>query len=91
MRVDPNLRASSPGGRPCRVTIRLKNGPTYSLEKEHAKGSPDVPMTVEELRGKFTDCARQALDRDSAERARESLEHLETLNDIRPLCRMLMG
>ncbi len=91
MRLDPNLKASSPGGRPCRVTIRLKNGQTHMLEKEHAKGSPDVPMTLEELRGKFTDCARQALDRDSADRARESIERLETLSDIRPLCRLLMG
>jgi 2-methylcitrate dehydratase PrpD len=91
MRLDPNLKAGSPGGRPCRVTIRLKNGQTHTLEKEHAKGSPEVPMTLEELRGKFTDCARQALDRDTAERARESIERLETLNDIRPLCRLLVG
>jgi 2-methylcitrate dehydratase PrpD len=91
MRLDPNLKAGSPGGRPCRVTIRLKNGQTHTLEKEHAKGSPEVPMTLEELRGKFTDCARQALDRDTTERARESIERLETLNDIRPLCRLLVG
>src|SRR5499433_1664360 len=26
MRLDPDLKAGSPGGRPCRVTIRLKNG-----------------------------------------------------------------
>jgi 2-methylcitrate dehydratase PrpD len=91
MRLDPDLKASSPGGRPCRVTIRLNNGQSYSLEKEHAKGSPEVPMTLEELRGKFTDCARQALDRDTANQARESIERLETLSDVRPLCRLLMG
>jgi 2-methylcitrate dehydratase PrpD len=91
MRLDPDLKASGPGGRPCRVTIRLRNGETYSIEKEHAKGSPEVPMTLEELRGKFTDCARQALDREAAERALEAIESLETLSDIRPLCRLLMG
>ena len=91
MHLDPNLKASSPGGRPCRVTIRLKNGETYSLAKEHAKGSPEVPMSVEELRGKFTDCARQVLDRDATDRALHYLESLETLSDIRPLCRLLMG
>ena len=91
MRLDPNLKASGAGGRPCRVTIRLKNGQTYSLEKEHAKGSPEVPMTVDQLRGKFTDCARQVLDRETTDRARESIERLETLDDIRPLCRLLMG
>jgi len=91
MRLDPNLKASSPGGRPCRVTMRLKNGQTYSCEKEHAKGSPEVPMTPDELRGKFTDCARLTLDRDAAERAREYIESLETLSDIRPLCQLLRG
>jgi 2-methylcitrate dehydratase PrpD len=71
--------------------MRSKNGQTYTLEKEHAKGSPEVPMSVDELRGKFTDCARQVLDRDATERALQSIESLETLSDIRPLCRLLMG
>jgi hypothetical protein len=48
-------------------------------------------MTEEELRGKFTDCARLTLDRDTTERARESIERLETLSDIRPLCQLLRG
>jgi 2-methylcitrate dehydratase PrpD len=91
MRLDPSLKASSPGGRPCRVTMRLKNGQTYSCEKEHAKGTPEVPMTLDEMRSKFTDCARQTLDRESTERARESIERLETLSDIRPLCEILRG
>jgi 2-methylcitrate dehydratase PrpD len=91
MRLDPNLNASNTGGRPSRVTIRLKNGQSYSCEKQHAKGSPDVPMTQEELRGKFTDCARLTLDRDTTERAREYIEGLETLSDIRPLCQLLKG
>jgi 2-methylcitrate dehydratase PrpD len=91
MRLDPNLKASSPGGRPCRVAMRLKNGQTYSCEKEHAKGSPEVPMNEEELRGKFTDCARLTLDRDATERAREYIEGLETMSDIRPLCQLLRG
>jgi 2-methylcitrate dehydratase PrpD len=91
MRLDPDLKASSPGGRPCRVTMRLKNGQTYSCEKEHAKGTPEVPMTLDEMRSKFTDCARQTLDRESTERAREYIERLETLSDIRPLCEILRG
>jgi 2-methylcitrate dehydratase PrpD len=91
MRLDPALKAGSAGARPCRVTIRLKNGQSYSLEREHAKGSPEVPMTVEELRGKFIDCARQVLDQATAAQALDAIERLETLSDIRPLCRMLMG
>jgi 2-methylcitrate dehydratase PrpD len=91
MRLDKGLKASNEGGRPCRVTVRLKNGRSYSREVEHAKGSPEVPMTADELKGKFIACARQALDEDSTRRALETIESLETLEDIRPLCRLLMG
>jgi 2-methylcitrate dehydratase PrpD len=91
MHLDTSLKADGPGGRPCRVTVHLKNGQSYSCEKQHAKGSPEAPMTQDELRAKFTECARLALDRDAAERARESIESLETLNDIRPLCQLLRG
>jgi hypothetical protein len=48
-------------------------------------------MTPDELSGKFTDCARLTLDRDATERAREYIESLETLSDIRPLCQLLKG
>ena len=80
---DMRLKAGSAGARPCRVTIRLKNSETFSIEKEHAKGSPEVPMSAEELRRKFSDCAHQVLDHDTAERARDSIERLESLSDIR--------
>jgi 2-methylcitrate dehydratase PrpD len=91
MRLDPTLKASSPGGRPCRVTMHLKNGQTFSCEKEHAKGSPEVPMNPEELKGKFTECARLTLDREVTERAGQYIESLATMSDIRPLCQLLRG
>lgn len=91
MRLDPNLKARDGGGRPCRVTVRMKNGQTYAREAEHAKGSPEIPMTRDELKAKFWLCARQAISDSSAERALEYVERLETLEDIRPLCQHLMG
>jgi 2-methylcitrate dehydratase PrpD len=90
MRLDNNLKAENEGGRPCRVTIRLKNGQTYTREAQHAKGSPEVPMTAEELKTKFTECARQAISEGSAQQVMECVERLETLEDIRPLCELLM-
>jgi len=48
-------------------------------------------MTNEELKQKFVGCARQALDDSAIERIIEYVEHLETLEDIRPLCRLLIG
>ena len=91
MKPDMSLKAANPGSRPCRVTVRLKNGQTYAREAQHAKGSPEVPMTADERKGKFTVCARQVLDESSTRRALETIESLETLENIGPLCRLLMG
>jgi 2-methylcitrate dehydratase PrpD len=91
MKLDPNLKKSDAAGRPCRVTIRLKNGQSYSCEAQHAKGGPEFPMTEVELKAKFLECARHAIDQKSAERALADIERLETLPDIRPLCDVLRG
>ena len=89
MNLDPNLKKSDAAGRPCRVTVRLKNGQTFTREAQHAKGGPEYPMSEEELRGKFTECAREALDPNNAARALDLLDHLESAADIRPLCEIL--
>ncbi len=91
MKLDKELKKSNAGGRPCRVTVRLKNGVVYSRAAEHAKGGPENPMTADERRAKFTECARRALDAGAVRRAMEVIEGLETLADIRPLCRILIG
>jgi len=91
MRLDPDLKAGSPGGRPCRVTIRLKNGQTHSCQAEYAKGGPENPMTRDELKAKFMECARETISPSAAERTLESVERLETLDNIRPLCELLAG
>lgn len=91
MRLDPDLQPTALGSRPCKVTIRLRDGRSFSRQIDYAKGSREAPMTAEELKEKFVGCARQALDDSSIERIIEDVEHLETLQDIRPLCRLLMG
>jgi len=91
MNLDNNLKKTDAAGRPCRVTIRLKNGQSYSREAQHAKGGPEFPMSEEELRGKFNECARQAIDQNAAARALDYIEKLDTTTDIRPLCEVLRG
>jgi len=91
MNLDANLKAIDAGGRPCRVTLRLRDGQTLTREVQHAKGGPEVPMTPGELKGKFIECARQAINDGATLRALESIEHLDTLDNIRPLCQLLAG
>ena len=80
-----------PGGRPCRVTIRLKNGQSYTRYAEHAKGSAALPLTNAELKGKFTECARIALRSEAGERALALIETMEQLEDVRSLAQVLRG
>ena len=91
MNLDAGLKKSDLAGRPSRVTIRLKNGQTYSREAEHAKGSPEFPMTEAELDEKFFECARHAIPAVSAQQALENIQKLETLSSVRPLCDLMRG
>src|SRR5215467_514831 len=91
MRLDNNLPSTDLGSRPCRVTLRLKNGQTYSRVVQNAKGSPEFPLSVDELKAKFTDCARQTLNESATKRVLDDLDRLETLEDIRPLSQLLLG
>ncbi|HEX2932001.1 MAG TPA: MmgE/PrpD family protein, partial [Candidatus Binatia bacterium] len=91
MNLDNNLKKSDAAGRPCRVTIRLKNGQTLTREAQHAKGGPEFPMTEEELRSKFFDCAKEALSNQTAQQALDYIGRLESLDSVRPLCDSLRG
>ena len=91
MRLDTNLKKIDPAGRPCRVTVRLKNGQSYTREAQHAKGGPEFPMTEAELEAKFFDCAKEVMPVDMAQQALNYVARLETLDNIRPLCERLSG
>jgi 2-methylcitrate dehydratase PrpD len=91
MRADPSLKSADPGGRPCRVTIRLKNGQSYSRYAEHAKGSAEMPLSDAELKAKFTECARIALSAAASERALAIIATVEQLGNVSSLAEILRG
>lgn len=91
MNLDNNLKKTDPGGRPCRVTVRLKNGQVLCREVQHAKGGPEFPMTEDELKGKFTECAREALSAEAADRALALIDGLEKVDNVRTLTEILRG
>ncbi len=91
MRLDPSLKTTDAGGRPCRVTLRTKDGATYVRQAEQAKGSRQFPLTPAELKSKFNDCACQAVSETASARAIDYVEQLETLDTIKPLCQLLMA
>lgn len=91
MNLGTDLKKSAISGRPCRVTMTLRNGQTLVREAQHAKGGPEFPMTEEELRGKFIECARETVSAATTQQLLDSIERLETLAGIKPVCEMLKG
>ena len=91
MRANTSLRSGSDGSRPATVTIRLKNGQTQSLHQEFPKGSPQVPMTSEELLAKFRACTRLAISSTASNRVLEQIRTLELLSSVRPFVAQLRG
>lgn len=88
---DPEIQDSAEGRRPARVTIELKDGRTFSQQVEYPKGGRQVPLTSGEIREKFVECAGRAIGKEAAARVHESVERLESLPDLGPLCELLMG
>jgi len=89
MHLGNDLKKTEPGGRPCRVTLRTKSGQTYIREAQHSKGSPEFPLTEAELRSKFTECARETLSADAADRALAQIEGLEKVDNVKSLMEIL--
>jgi 2-methylcitrate dehydratase PrpD len=85
--VDPAI-AYRNGVYPGTVTVTLDDGTTRNASAEEAKGHPDFPLSIEELRGKFLDCAAATLPAARAETAFAALAALEgapRLSDITAL------
>jgi 2-methylcitrate dehydratase PrpD len=91
MKVDPKLQSGSDGSRPATVTIKVKNGQPQTFHEKFPKGSPQVPMTHDELVAKFRACARGVLSETSSERALGYVGKLETMASVRPLTKLLGG
>ncbi len=72
------------------IEIRLKDGRTLSGRADFGKGSPANPMSYDEVADKFRGCARFASwDADRTERIVETVRHLEKLDSVRELTRLL--
>jgi 2-methylcitrate dehydratase PrpD len=72
------------------LTVRLTGGRTTTVEAAGPIGSPEKPLTLELMRGKFRDCAANAVRPivgEDVEAALAALERLEELDDVGMLTR----
>jgi 2-methylcitrate dehydratase PrpD len=78
--------------KPSSVEIATTNGKSHRLRVDYPRGNPRNPVSFDEMRRNFLDCAARAfrpLSRDRAERARDLIENLETCADIRAISELL--
>jgi 2-methylcitrate dehydratase PrpD len=79
------------GSRPVNIRIKMRDGRELERQVDISKGNPEVPMTTDELRVKFEDCARFSLGPSDIKAAADGLNSIEQLSSISELTRHLAG
>jgi 2-methylcitrate dehydratase PrpD len=92
LELDPTFNApregSGPGAIRAFVRIETKDG-KYETLIDHAKGSPENPLTADDLRDKFRSLSTRLLGKQRAEEVIDCVDHLDNLSNIGKLMRML--
>jgi 2-methylcitrate dehydratase PrpD len=70
---------------PARVTVTLADGRTVERVRYYASGTPQVPLTKEQVEEKFFSCAERAVDRARAEKIFAFLNRFEDEPSFAPL------
>jgi 2-methylcitrate dehydratase PrpD len=91
MTVDEGFDNGAPALTQARVTIRLRDGRTFSQKADGARGYPANPASDTELDEKFLSCAERALSKASSKRALELLRRIGESADIRAVARQLVS
>ena len=72
------------------ITIRRKDGRVITGMADYAKGSPQFPMSFEDVTAKFLDCAQYGgLPQGQAKQVVAQVQALDRLDDIRKLTRLM--
>jgi 2-methylcitrate dehydratase PrpD len=84
--VDEELEKRFSMGYGSIVAVTLKNGESFSVLTEHAKGDPENPASLEEMQTKFRLLSDNIIPPEKQEKTIELVERLEDLDDI---CQLL--
>src|SRR5712691_1826168 len=87
--VDPEIPRGGDQHMWTRVTLRLRDGREVSIAPRPVPGHPGSPLSLDQLREKFRDCARIVLPDDRVESVRQMVEDLDGCPDLRSLTAIL--
>jgi 2-methylcitrate dehydratase PrpD len=72
------------------VTLKMRDGKTYTSRVAHAKGEPQNPQTHQEFTSKYMECARYAhYDDETASRIQAMVLDLDQIKDISQLTALI--
>jgi len=74
-----------PAAMPTRITVRTREGKTYTAQKDLPLGHPGNPMSDQELETKFRRLVARRLGRAKTERVIKCVWTLDRITDIRTL------
>lgn len=87
--LDPEIIALFPANEAAKVTVKTRDGRSYSKTVVHSKGTPENPMTKKELEAKFKRFASMVIPEKQAEEVAELIWNLDRLNNVSGLCSLL--
>jgi 2-methylcitrate dehydratase PrpD len=85
---DEESEAIYPTTRLGKVSLETKDGQKYSAKVFHPRGSPENPLSRQELEDKFLGLASMVVSRDQAKELLHAVRNLETMKDINELAEL---
>jgi len=80
--ADPEIDAMFPGVKRARVSITTNTGNTFTAQVDHAKGSPQNPMSDDEVISKFRANAGDVLNKEQQDQVIDLTWRFDELEDI---------
>jgi 2-methylcitrate dehydratase len=87
-RIDPELKPAK--ALPCRLTATLRDGKTIVIERPASPGNPALPLSWEDVKGKFALCAAHLIDGEAQRKVIDLIERIDELPSLRPLLNLLL-
>ncbi|MGJ3260230.1 MAG: MmgE/PrpD family protein [Rhodospirillales bacterium] len=90
--IDPEIEARGAAFRHmARVTVTTASGETFEETVTHRKGSPENPLSPQEVEAKYTALAGSVLSQDTATRVRDMVFALEDADEVETLTYAISG
>ncbi len=89
--LDPQIEAKGFARIRSAIEVRLTDGRVLTTTAETSRGTPERPMTRQELEAKFRDCAEGVISRQAMDDVLGLAYNLESVGDIGALMGRLCG